>query len=166
MTSSSKFTNLSPQLSLQLRAFSAASSWSRAKTGYDGHKHLIENFSRRPIQEDIRSRRTATVASPRKNRYQILIPIPNRWSRRRIRRRNRIVIPFQSGIIRIVRSWKRNERTWLSTPSTSNLNLRTRQIHLSATNILRLVQRDRLDAYNVLTRRRIPRNRERHRGFL
>jgi hypothetical protein len=107
MTSSSKVTNLSPQLSLQLRAFSAASSWSRAKTEYNGHKHLIENFSRRPIQEDIRSRRTATVASPRKTRYRILIPIPNRWSRRRVRRRNRIVIPSQSGIIRIVRSWKR-----------------------------------------------------------
>jgi hypothetical protein len=92
--------------------------------------------------------------------------MPNRWFRRRIRRRNRIVIPSQSGIIRIVSSWKRNERTWLSTLSTSNLNLRTRQTHLSATNILRLVQRDRLDAYNVLTRRHIPRNRERHRGFL
>jgi hypothetical protein len=84
------------------------------------------------------------------NLTNTLIAIPYFRTRRSVARRNRIIAPPQTGIIRIIRTRKRNKRSRLSTSSSRDLDLRTRQIHLRAANVLRLMKCDGLDANEIL----------------
>jgi hypothetical protein len=84
------------------------------------------------------------------NLTNTLIAIPYFRTRRSVARRNRIIAPPQTGIVRIIRSRKRDKWAWLATPSVRDFNLCTRQIHLRAANVLRLMKCDGLDANEIL----------------
>jgi hypothetical protein len=114
------------------------------------------------------SRLSSYVISPHPHRCPatVSVPIPYRRPRRSIARRNWIVTPPQPRIIHIIRTGESNKRSRFSTPTTRNLDLRTRQIHLCAAHILCLVQRDGLDTHEILAGGRVLRDSERHCRFL
>lgn len=93
------------------------------------------------------------------------VAIPHLWSWCRVACCDRIVAPPQPGIICIICSREGDERARLSTATASDLNLRARQIHLCTSGALCLVERNRLDAHQVLTRWRILRDGEEDLGL-
>jgi hypothetical protein len=94
------------------------------------------------------------------------ISVPHIRSWRSVACRNRIITPSKTWIIRIVCSGERDKRSWFSTSAVSHFDLRTGQIHLCATDILRLVQCDGFYPDKILARRRAFGNGEGYTGLL
>jgi hypothetical protein len=114
--------------------------------------------------------RLAQYRSPLTSRKEIgksrLSALPNGRSRSLITRGDGIVRPDQSWIVRLICTWECDERAGGATASTRNFNLRTRKIHLCASDRLCLVQRNAFDADEVFAAWNILGNLEIHDGFL
>jgi len=110
--------------------------------------HLIHTSRKRPPIPSLFRLNTPTSAFPN-SRPRGCVAGP-RW---RIR-------PDQARVIRLVRPRKRNQRPGRPVPAPSHSNLRTADVKLSTTRVLREMQRDTLHPNQIIAARQILRNRE------
>jgi hypothetical protein len=64
----------------------------------------------------------------------------------------RVDVDLNAGVVCGIDAWKRDERSRSSASTTSDTDLRTRNIELSSASIARLVQGDMFDPQEIITR--------------